>query len=109
MLTEWWLGVASCAEDGALGLFFLASSELVVMQGMGMDVEGLGGSVGPGSFSWGLVVALPLPFPPTSPLLAPFAKGHWCLFMFLQDANLHPHHLHFHYDRPLVASLVAFC
>jgi hypothetical protein len=68
--------VASLVEDGALGLFFLAPSKVVVVQGMDVDVEGLGGSVGPGLFSLGLVTVLPLPFPPTSPLCTPFATGH---------------------------------
>jgi hypothetical protein len=99
------LSATSCAEDGSLGLFFLAPLVLVVVQCVGLDVEGLGGSMGPGLFGLGLVTVLPLPLPPTSPLLAPFAKGHWWCFAFLWDANLHLHHSHFHCGKPSTASV----
>jgi hypothetical protein len=74
---------ASLADDGALGLFFLVPSEIVVVCGMGVDVEGVGGILEAGLLSWGLATVLPLSFPLHSPLFAPFAQGHWCHFMFL--------------------------
>jgi hypothetical protein len=73
MSKGWQLSAASLAEDGALGLFFLVPSEIVVAHGMVVDVEGVGGLLEAGLFSWGLAMFLHLLLLLQSPLFTPFA------------------------------------
>jgi hypothetical protein len=73
MSTEWEPRAASCAEDGALGLFFLALLEALVGAWGAGDEGGLGGTVGTGVFGMGVTAVLPLSSLTVSPLLTPFA------------------------------------
>jgi hypothetical protein len=99
-----WLLAASCAEDGALDLFFLAVLGALVVAGGVDDEEGTGGEVGPGLFRVRMAVALPLSKTAFTPLLAPLARGHQCLLVALQDVNLHPHASHCCWGWPSMAS-----
>jgi hypothetical protein len=63
----------SLADNGALGLFFLVPSEVVVACGVGFNVEGVGRFLEAGLLAWGFVMLLHLLDLLQSPLFAPFA------------------------------------
>jgi hypothetical protein len=64
---------ASLADNGALGLFFLVPSEVVVAHGADLDVEGVGRFLEASLLSWGFMTLLHLLDLLQSPLFAPFA------------------------------------
>jgi hypothetical protein len=97
------LSATSHAEDGALGLFFLAVLGALVVAGGIDDDEGTGGEVRPGLFGAGVGAVLPLSKKAFTPLLTPLARGHWCLLMALWDTNLHLHASHCYWGQPLMA------
>jgi hypothetical protein len=97
--------------DTAQVLFFVAAPQLVEAVGT-VGVGGGGGLLEPDMFGSVQVTVLPLFAATPTPLLAPLARGHQCRFMVLQDANLCPHHVHFHCGSSLAAStlaLASFC
>jgi hypothetical protein len=69
------LSATSHVEDGALGHFFLAVLELLVVAEGVDDEEGTGGNVVSSLFSMGLTAFLPLSSSTIAPLLAPFTQG----------------------------------
>jgi hypothetical protein len=107
MSIGWLTRAASQAEDGALGIFFMASWVAVAF-GAGLVVGGVEEVDRPGLFGCRWIAVLPLSAFVPSPLVAPLARGHQCHFTVLHNANLHLHHWHFHCGVPLMASLATF-